>query len=449
MYDTLYSAFAEALKREGKVMTTYTDNTPCDVLFRRNSDRNKATNTTTIFYPADSIVRPGQLLKYKNQVYLSINQETAENDVYLKSDLRQTNATMNFIADGTEHTIPVYANDVNGALVSSGSVISLLSGNVLLLAEDNALTRTLKLDDKFSSLGRWWKINNLIYKDNLIYIYIQVEAAPQVVYTVDITANDSYDRGTVAQFTAIAKANNQIITNATILWQSSDTSKATVDANGFVTFIGLGSVDITATWQEHNTTVSKSITVTKPAEYTLVIHAENTYTTNDFPTITATASIDGTPDTSATIDWISSDLSIATIDETGTITFLAAGTVTFTAIWVEHNVIATKTVEVTQASTDSYTMTITYSGKPEIKDSGSVKSFTVHTFINEVETNFDFEWELLNAQPAWIKSQERVDRVIKLQASDGGYIGEQFQLRVYNTEYHCEAIQTITIIPLF
>ena len=151
MYDTLYSAFVDALKREGKVITTYTENTPCNVLFRRNSDLNKPTNTTTIFFPVVSPIRAGQLLKFKNATYLSINQETAENDVYLKSDLRQTNATINYISQGIEQSIPVYANDVNDALANSGSVLSLVSGNVLMLAEDNSLTRTLKLGTIFRS----------------------------------------------------------------------------------------------------------------------------------------------------------------------------------------------------------------------------------------------------------------------------------------------------------
>ncbi len=107
---------------------------------------------------------------------------------------------------------------------------------------------------------------------------------------------------------ATAKANDNIVTNATILWQSTDISKAIVDSNGLVTFIELGSVDISATWQEHNITHTKSITITKPAEYTLTIdNAKNTYTTNDNPTFAAIATIDGTPDTTATIEWLSSD----------------------------------------------------------------------------------------------------------------------------------------------
>ena len=71
MYDTVNSAFSDALKREGKVITAYSDNTPYNVIFRHNSDKNKLQNTLTIFYSADSNVHVGQLLKYKDKTYLS------------------------------------------------------------------------------------------------------------------------------------------------------------------------------------------------------------------------------------------------------------------------------------------------------------------------------------------------------------------------------------------
>ena len=106
MYDTVNSAFTDALKREGKVINSHLDNTPYNVIFRRNSDTNKLQNTVTIFYSVDSNVHAGQLLKYKDKTYLSINQESAENDTYLKSDLRQTNAIMNYIVGSTEFNVP-------------------------------------------------------------------------------------------------------------------------------------------------------------------------------------------------------------------------------------------------------------------------------------------------------------------------------------------------------
>lgn len=359
MYDTVNSAFSDALKREGKVITAYSDNTPYNVIFRRNSDMNKLQNTVTIFYSADSTVHAGQLLKYKDKTYLSINQESAENDTYLKSDLRQTNAVMNYISGGMEFNVPVYAYDVNDALAVSSNTISIVGGNIELIAENSTTTRALKINDCFYALGGYWKIDNLIYKDNMTYIYVERETT-STTYTVTITSNNSYDRGTTAQFTATAKAGDTVVTNANIIWSSSDTSKATVDSSGNVTFLANGSVDISAAWQEHSVSSTKSITITEPPVYGLTIAGNDSYVTTDTPTLTATATINGVIDSTATITWIPSDTSIATIDSTGKIIFLSAGNVIFTATWVEHNVTATKAITVTvPVPTTQYTCKIT------------------------------------------------------------------------------------------
>ncbi|MFU0833765.1 MAG: Ig domain-containing protein [Oscillospiraceae bacterium] len=359
MYDTVYSVFTDALNREGKIITSYSDGTSYKVIFRKNSDTNKLRNTVTIFYNTNTAIHTGQLLKYKDKTYLAINQETPENDVYYKSDLIQTNATMNYIVESKEYNIPVYSYDVQDALTQNNNVLSIVNGNITLLVEDNSDTRALNIGDYFYALGGYWQINNLIYKDNLIYIYAQRELT-NITYTVTITADDSYDRGTKTQFTAIAKANNTVITNANIVWLSSNPEIATVDANGNITFLADGNVDISATWKEHNVTAIKSITVTEPPVYGLIITCEDTYATTDTPTLIATATINGTADTTATITWASSDETIATIDNTGLVTFLATGDVTFTATWVEHNITATKNITVTTpVPTTQYTCKIT------------------------------------------------------------------------------------------
>lgn len=405
MYDTVNSAFSDALKREGKVITAYSDNTPYNVIFRHNSDTNKLQNTVTIFYNADSTIYAGQLLKYKDKIYLSINQESAENDTYLKSDLRQTNAVMNYISGSTEFNVPAYAYDVNDALAVSSNTISIVGGNIKLIAENSAITRALKINDCFYALGGYWKIDNLIYKDNVIYIYVEREST-SIVYTLSITSNDSYDRGTTAQFTAIAKAGDTVVTNANIIWNSSDTSKATVDSSGNVTFLANGSVDISAAWQEHSVSSTKSITVTEPPVYGLTIAGNDSYVTTDTPTLTATATINGIADATATITWTSSDETIATIDSTGKITFLAAGDVTITATWTEHNLTATKTISVTvPIPTTQYTCKITntsatwteYNDTTNIaivKVGGSLKPFMCH-FYDSTGT------EVTTLTPAW------------------------------------------------
>jgi uncharacterized protein YjdB len=353
MYDTLFTAFMDTLNREGKSINDYQNNTPYNVIFRKNKDTNSFQDRVTIFYPALSDIHAGQLLSYSNKIYLAINQETAENGIYYKSDLLKTNAVIHTIINSKEINMPVYAYDIADGLTQKNNVMSLISGNIHIIAEPNSTIKSLSIDNEFDAVGRHWKIDNIISKDNVIHLYCEVYATTSHTYTVTITANDSYHRGESAQLTAVAKQDNTIVNDIPFVWTSSDTSLATVDNTGLVNFLADGNVTITATWTSQNVSGTKSIAITEPDTYSLSITANDSYTTSDTPTLTANAQKNGTTDSTATITWISSDTSIATIDSTGKVTFLKAGNVTFTATWTQQNVTATKSITVTQAVSGS------------------------------------------------------------------------------------------------
>jgi len=348
MYDTLSSAFTDALKREGKVITAYSNNTPYNVLFRKNNDTNQLIDRLTIFYSAGCGIHAGQLLTYGNKHFLVLNQETPESNVYYKSNLIETNAVINMITNAGEINMPVYAYDIADGLGQQNNVMSIISGNIHIIAEPNSIIKSLAINNQFDACGRHWKINNIISKDNIINLYCEVDATTAHTYTVTVTANDSYHRGESAQLTAVAKQDDTVV-NASLVWTSSDISLATVDNTGLVNFLADGNVTITATWESQNVSDTKTIAITEPDTYSLSITADDTYSTSDTPTLTANAQKKGTADSTATITWNSSDTSIATIDSTGKVTFLKAGNVTFTATWTEQDKTATVTVSVTQS----------------------------------------------------------------------------------------------------
>lgn len=348
MYDTLFTAFTDTLNREGKSINDYQNNTPHNVIFRKNKDTNSFQDRVTIFYPVLSDIHAGQLLSYNNKVYLVINKETAENGIYYKSDLLKTNAVIHTIIGSTEINMPVYAYDIADGLAQTNNVISLINGNIHIIAEPNSIINSLQLNNEFDAVGRHWKIDNIISKDNVIHLYCEVTATVQHTYTVTITANDTYHRGESAQLTAVAKQDDTVV-NTPLTWTSSDTSLATVDNTGLVNFLADGNVTITATWTSQNVSGTKAIAITEPDSYSLSIVANDSYTTADTPTLTATAQKNGTTDSTATITWDSSDTTIATIDSTGKATFLKAGSITFTATWTQQSVTATKSITVTQA----------------------------------------------------------------------------------------------------
>jgi len=446
MYNTLNSAFTDALKREGKVITAYSDNTPYNVIFKRNSDTNQLQDKLTIFYPVSEGIHAGQLLTYGNKHFLTLNQESPENEIYFKSDLIETNATLHAITNGAEINVPVYAYDITNGLTQNNNVISLVSGDIHIIAEPS-LIQSLAIDSTFDAVGRHWKIDNIISKDNVKHLYCEVTQTTHT-YTVTITGNDAYHRGESAQLTATAKEDSTIINNASFVWTSSDTSLATVDNTGLVQFVGDGNVTITATWTTQNVSGTKQIAITEPDSYSLSITANDTYTTADTPTLTAIAQKNGTTDSTATITWTSSDTTVAIIDSTGKVTFLIAGSVTFTATWTEQNITATKTVTVTQAQ--NMTCTITSPSAATIKV-GMSKTLTAHFWKGSTEqTGITPVWTVV--PPTGYESNityTTSGMTITLTAANKtAMIGQYINVTLADSNHTCSATLQVKIVSL-
>ncbi|WP_109299350.1 PKD-like domain-containing protein [Aquimarina sp. AU474] len=115
-------------------------------------------------------------------------------------------------------------------------------------------------------------------------------------------------------------------TSGTIVWSSSDTGVATIDGSGVVTPVSVGTTDITYTVEDINGCVS-----VPSAIYTITVNALPVATTITGPTdVCIGSTIDLTEGTSGTIVWSSSDMGVATIDGSGIVTGVSAGTTNIT-----------------------------------------------------------------------------------------------------------------------
>ncbi len=140
-------------------------------------------------------------------------------------------------------------------------------------------------------------------------------------------------------------------TTGTIIWSSSDTGVATIDGSGVVTGVSVGTTDITYTVEDANGCVS-----TSSATYTITVNALPIAAPITGPTeVCIGSTIDLTEGTTGTIVWSSSDTGVATIDGSGVVTGVSAGTTDITY-----------TVEDTNGcvSTSSATYTITVNALP-------------------------------------------------------------------------------------
>jgi uncharacterized protein YjdB len=121
-----------------------------------------------------------------------------------------------------------------------------------------------------------------------------------------------------------------------LTWLSSDSSKATVDSTGRVTGVAAGTTNITATY---GSLLSNSSVVTVPPVTHILTSivlspASASVSIGSMTQLTATCKDQNTNTmTCPTLTWLSSDSSKATVDSTGRVTGVAAGTTNVWAIY--------------------------------------------------------------------------------------------------------------------
>ena len=157
---------------------------------------------------------------------------------------------------------------------------------------------------------------------------------PKPVASVSITpATASVVVGKTTQLAATAKdAAGNVLTGRPIAWTTSATAVATVDANGIVTAVSIGTSNIIAT--SEGKTAQAAITVT-PVPVASVTVSPNAPTIKVNGTVAMAATLkdeQGNELTGRTVAWTTSAPAIATIDaNTGAVTGVATGTATLTA----------------------------------------------------------------------------------------------------------------------
>lgn len=255
MYNALKTMFDQSMSREGHKVITYITKEVFTCFFRRNNDNSNSKDSMVMYYPVGSPVKAGTLLSYGGYTYLTLNQETAENDVYYKSAVIKTNGNINTHSLSVNN-LPFYGDGVNNALTSDTAFISVIGGNVEITTEDCAASRALAIDDLFNEWGRTWKINNLYYIDGICHIVLEVNAdvEPTYEYRLDLSelAVLNVKPGDSDSITATAYVNGTEYENATINFTSSNDEIAAIDANGNISYLAEGEVCFTAMWIEQN-----------------------------------------------------------------------------------------------------------------------------------------------------------------------------------------------------
>jgi trimeric autotransporter adhesin len=138
--------------------------------------------------------------------------------------------------------------------------------------------------------------------------------------------------GTHAQLTAITyDAANNILSDRAVVWSSSNTGVATVDATGAVTAVGVGTATITGTAEGKSD--AATITVTQASVATVAVTPNPvSLTVGQSSQLTATPrDANGNTVPGRSVSWSSANTAIATVSDSGVMKAIAAGTTTVTA----------------------------------------------------------------------------------------------------------------------
>ena len=252
--NTLKKQFSDALKREGKIITTYYTSESVKCLFRKNNDNNNTTNHITIFYDIDNPIKQGQLLTYGGKNYITLNQESIENDTYYKSSLLECNLEIPVVINSVTRQIPCYSYDLSSAYATSNNVLTIVDGNGELLTElIPELSATAYIDKGFRIMGGYYKVANMYNLDGIVHLMIERQLTPPDEYALEITTELSeYKVGETATIIPNPTKNGISEIEQTFAYIPSDETLATVDADGVITFLGVGTVVITGIWVEHS-----------------------------------------------------------------------------------------------------------------------------------------------------------------------------------------------------
>ncbi len=204
----------------------------------------------------------------------------------------------------------------------------------------------------------------------------------------------------------------------TVTWTSSDNAVATVNNVGVITAVGAGSCTITVSLGE----LSESLTVTVKKPVDQIVLNKTDVTIKREETFTFTCTVVPNDASNKEVSWVSSDTTVATVDENGTITGLKAGSCTVTATADGKSAVANITVKekgpnfkkIYNQMSDTYGWTLGADGSylmadTNIYDLDDYSNSSIWTAIKAMNTSLGLPDSLSNdmGQTTWSMGKQK------------------------------------------
>ncbi len=245
--------------------------------FRRNNDATNNRDTMILYHSPFEKVKAGSLIDFRGKTFLALNDETAENNIYFKNAVVQTNGMITTFSLSAED-IPVWADNANNETLANGEMIKLIDGTLRLLTEDCEQSRKIQIGDRFNEYGRSWSISNIYFKDGLAHILAEVieDDNPEFSYRIEFVDFETTAKpNTEVQLVCRCFRNDKLIENPTLTYSSSDNFLATIDENGKISYSeNLGEVYFIVTWNGYSQ-ITETVTIAEePAEDEITIYMQ-------------------------------------------------------------------------------------------------------------------------------------------------------------------------------
>lgn len=198
-------------------------------------------------------------------------------------------------------------------------------------------------------------------------------------------------------------------TDKSVSWSSSNTGVATVDNNGKVTAAAAGSAVITVTTTDGGKTATCTVTVTNPAIPVQSVSLDKTtlnLNVGENSTLVATV-LPANADNKA-VTWSSSNTAIATVDASGKVTAVAAGSAVITVTTTDGGKTATCTVTVTNPAVPVQSVSL---NKTELSLNVGESATLTATVLPENADNKAVTWSSSDAAVATVDSNGKVSAV--------------------------------------